>query len=156
MTTALAALDHNPLGAWAARRTGIAPAELSRESIAEYQLCAVRQTVAWARSESSFYAKHLAAFPSDWPHSLEEFVHAPLTSPANIVERGHEFLCVPQSEISRVVSLESSGTSGMRKRIFFTAADQELALEFFAHRSEERRVGKECLRLCRSRWSPYH
>ena len=21
---------------------------------------------------------------------------------------------------------------------------------------EERRVGKECLRLCRSRWSPYH
>ena len=25
-----------------------------------------------------------------------------------------------------------------------------------ATRSEERRVGKECLRLCRSRWSPYH
>jgi hypothetical protein len=23
-------------------------------------------------------------------------------------------------------------------------------------RSEERRVGKECTRLCRSRWSPYH
>ena len=23
-------------------------------------------------------------------------------------------------------------------------------------RSEERRVGKECLRQCRSRWSPYH
>ena len=23
-------------------------------------------------------------------------------------------------------------------------------------RSEERRFGKECLRLCRSRWSPYH
>jgi Spy/CpxP family protein refolding chaperone len=23
-------------------------------------------------------------------------------------------------------------------------------------RSEERRVGKECLNVCRSRWSPYH
>src|SRR3546814_13764921 len=23
------------------------------------------------------------------------------------------------------------------------------------HRSEERRVGKECVRTCRSRWSPY-
>ena len=23
-------------------------------------------------------------------------------------------------------------------------------------RSEERRVGKECVQLCRSRWSPYH
>src|SRR3546814_1145922 len=26
----------------------------------------------------------------------------------------------------------------------------------FARRSEERRVGKECVRTCRSRWSPYH
>ena len=25
-----------------------------------------------------------------------------------------------------------------------------------AERSEERRVGKECVSLCRSRWSPYH
>jgi peroxiredoxin Q/BCP len=28
--------------------------------------------------------------------------------------------------------------------------------EDFKSRSEERRVGKECRRLCRSRWSPYH
>ena len=31
-----------------------------------------------------------------------------------------------------------------------------VTLEPCCHRSEERRVGKECLRLCRSRWSPYH
>ena len=31
------------------------------------------------------------------------------------------------------------------------------AAEFREHvRSEERRVGKECLSVCRSRWSPYH
>ena len=29
-------------------------------------------------------------------------------------------------------------------------------LGFGAGRSEERRVGKECRPLCRSRWSPYH
>ena len=29
-------------------------------------------------------------------------------------------------------------------------------VSYLAVRSEERRVGKECLRLCRSRWSPYH
>ena len=38
--------------------------------------------------------------------------------------------------------------------------DQELCLDFDATitiaRSEERRVGKECRALCRSRWSPYH
>src|SRR3546814_14068119 len=26
----------------------------------------------------------------------------------------------------------------------------------FSGRSEERRVGKECVSTCRSRWSPYH
>jgi hypothetical protein len=31
-----------------------------------------------------------------------------------------------------------------------------LNLNFSIVRSEERRVGKECRRLCRSRWSPYH
>ena len=33
------------------------------------------------------------------------------------------------------------------------AADLRAAL---AERSEERRVGKECQSVCRSRWSPYH
>ena len=28
--------------------------------------------------------------------------------------------------------------------------------EEIAFRSEERRVGKECASMCRSRWSPYH
>ena len=31
-----------------------------------------------------------------------------------------------------------------------------LACHKIGERSEERRVGKECRRLCRSRWSPYH
>ena len=35
------------------------------------------------------------------------------------------------------------------------AAALKQTFDFF-WRSEERRVGKECLRLCRSRWSPYH
>src|SRR3546814_18518628 len=30
------------------------------------------------------------------------------------------------------------------------------ALGDAAHRSEERRVGKECVSTCRYRWSPYH
>ena len=37
--------------------------------------------------------------------------------------------------------------------------DRSFSLEHIRQeypRSEERRVGKECLRLCRSRWSPYH
>ena len=38
--------------------------------------------------------------------------------------------------------------SGLSLKRFFNTSGMK--------RSEERRVGKECLRLCRSRWSPYH
>ena len=33
---------------------------------------------------------------------------------------------------------------------------QEVFLRAWRGRSEERRVGKECTSVCRSRWSPYH
>src|SRR3546814_14712155 len=39
-------------------------------------------------------------------------------------------------------------------RAFFrVSAGNEIDIDF---RSEERRVGKECVSTCRSRWSPYH
>src|SRR3546814_12116650 len=36
------------------------------------------------------------------------------------------------------------------------AAPMALVLALLGRRSEERRVGKECVSTCRSRWSPYH
>src|SRR3546814_17459747 len=35
-------------------------------------------------------------------------------------------------------------------------ADADMAAVGAQQRSEERRVGKECVSTCRSRWSPYH
>ena len=40
---------------------------------------------------------------------------------------------------------------GIARRIEQTSGDL-----LSVKRSEERRVGKECYALCRSRWSPYH
>ena len=43
------------------------------------------------------------------------------------------------------------------RRAVSITTDKEVEVEYVSEtRSEERRVGKECLRLCRSRWSPYH
>ena len=36
------------------------------------------------------------------------------------------------------------------------AESRTFATVLFIVRSEERRVGKECASMCRSRWSPYH
>ena len=49
---------------------------------------------------------------------------------------GYGLMDDASDEVSYVSTVDASG-------------DQET-------RSEERRVGKECLSLCRSRWSPYH
>jgi phenylacetate-coenzyme A ligase PaaK-like adenylate-forming protein len=40
-------------------------------------------------------------------------------------------LCVSQDEIHRVVTLDTSGTTGEPKRIYFTREDQELTIDFF-------------------------
>ena len=63
-------------------------------------------------------------------------------------------------------SFASDNNSGVHPAIMeaLTRANRDHALgygddlwtEEACCRSEERRVGKECLRLCRSRWSPYH
>ena len=48
------------------------------------------------------------------------------------------------------------GKAGWRMP-FFTRLDKlSLGVMQVDVRSEERRVGKECLHACRSRWSPYH
>ena len=56
------------------------------------------------------------------------------------------------------LSLEESSFGGCGVEVFLGS---RLGLGLLSgldslSRSEERRVGKECLRLCRSRWSPYH
>src|SRR6187401_3818365 len=55
------------------------------------------------------------------------------------------------SDISELLSLESPTVPSSRRRRG-KAEVEGMSRE----RSEERRVGKECRRLCRSRWSPYH
>ena len=51
------------------------------------------------------------------------------------------------------VSLALGGVPGILPELPVATSPATRALKA---RSEERRVGKECLRLCRSRWSPYH
>ena len=56
--------------------------------------------------------------------------------------------------------MDTSGTAFRVAGIVDTGGSEDSIIyatnEDVNKRSEERRVGKECLRLCRSRWSPYH
>src|SRR3546814_8869694 len=52
----------------------------------------------------------------------------------------------------------AGGDPGLRARIVDRRGDDRAARDVAneALRSEERRVGKECVSTCRSRWSAYH
>ena len=74
-----------------------------------------------------------------------------------VVLKGHDY----KYEVSELIKLF---TSDFR---FIDVRDCMMVIEnsIFYHgdrlfsktvRSEERRVGKECVSTCRSRWSPYH
>ena len=46
--------------------------------------------------------------------------------------------------------------AALRQRYYYTAQGTSMPQGASAGGSEERRVGKECVTTCRSRWSPYH
>src|SRR3546814_1128737 len=50
---------------------------------------------------------------------------------------------------SAIGQIEGSATMPFYEHVFIARQD-------LSQRSEERRVGKECVSTCRSRWSPYH
>src|SRR3546814_16674896 len=57
-----------------------------------------------------------------------------------------------------MVTLGNGATAAVRKQISSLGANvlQLRPGQGFGRRSEERRVGKECVSTCRSRWSPSH
>ena len=65
--------------------------------------------------------------------------------------KDQEELRSKQTIMNNTINEIKNSLEGINSRI--TEAEEAEALPT---RSEERRVGKECLRLCRSRWSPYH
>src|SRR3546814_19044274 len=68
---------------------------------------------------------------------------------AHVIERTPQ-LARRQPEDSIVMFFALGGTA------FAYHADGAEAIRAGQMRSEERRVGKECVSTCRSRWSPYH
>src|SRR3546814_20477076 len=68
----------------------------------------------------------------------------------------------PQSQGVQAFGLAGVESNGKESRRLHQAAGQgragqsQPARRSCAGRSEERRVGKECVSTCRYRWSPYH
>ncbi len=118
-----------PLEPWIARKIGC-PGPLRRPEIEGYQLCQLNETLALARARSSFYRQHLASAPPALG-SLAALRDLSFTTARDLAAAPLRFLCVSQDEIRRVVTLDTSGSTGPAKRLYFSAGDQELTVDFF-------------------------
>ncbi|MCB9423410.1 MAG: phenylacetate--CoA ligase family protein [Ardenticatenaceae bacterium] len=119
-----------PLHSWIAQKIGCPPGALTRAAIEAYQLDKLNETLDLCRAKSPFYRQKLAGLPATLT-SLADLQALPFTTADDVRERPLSLLCVSQSDIARVVTLDTSGTSGTPKRLYFTAADQELTRDFF-------------------------
>ncbi len=114
---------------WQCERLGSSP-QKALEKLAAFQLTALNKTLAHAKLNSRFYKNHLKGV-KDIPN-FDAFEQIPFTLDQDIRGKSSWFLAVSQDEISRIVTLETSGTTAPPKRLFFTDSDLEVTIDFFS------------------------
>lgn len=143
MTGPAMAVRLTPLQPWIAAMIGATGPGLDRAHLQRYQLARLRSTVRLARQRAPFYRDRLRDLPdgADGPDTLRDFARYPFTTAADLAAHGPRMVCVGQDDVTRVVTtqeqqeqlaaLDTSGTTGTPKRLWFTESDQELTIDFF-------------------------
>lgn len=129
-----AGVERTPLESWIKAKIGSSSTgrEL-REELDLYQIRKIRETVDYVIARSPFYRRHFEGVRGADVNSLEDIAALPFTTAEDIRENDLRFLCVSRDEISRVVTLNTSGTTAHAKRIHFTEDDLELTADLFHH-----------------------
>ncbi|MGC1456417.1 MAG: phenylacetate--CoA ligase family protein, partial [Nitrospirota bacterium] len=113
-------IKKTPLDAWISGKIGAEKRKLTGQAIELYQLQKLRETIRLAYSRSPFYRNSLKGIAEKEITGLSDLMSFPFTTAEDIREHSLQLLCVSQDEIGRVVTLETSGTTGKSKRIYFT------------------------------------
>ena len=125
-----------PLEDWIQRKISKAREDsvpLTRSCLEAYQLQKIRENLLYVRENSPFYRRALSDAKTDFVQCFEDMAQLPFTTSDDLINHPFRFLCVSQSIIERCVTLQSSGTTGPAKRLFFTREDLEHTLDFFHH-----------------------
>jgi 7,8-dihydro-6-hydroxymethylpterin dimethyltransferase len=109
------------------------PGRLTESLLEQAQLEALRRTVVHARKHSPWYRKSLAGIEPKALQTRQDLVRLPMLSGRDLAEHGHLLLAVSQSRVSRMVTLQTSGSTGPPKRLAFSAKDLVSTMAFFGH-----------------------
>lgn len=100
---------------------------LTRSDLETLQLSRLNQLLLRVHERGSFY-RHLP----EKLCSLDELQTLPFTTPEMLADHSQNLLLTSQSQVSRVISGATSGTTGPSKRIFYTEKDTAHTIGFFA------------------------
>jgi len=113
---------------------------MTREGLEALQLRRLNETLARLKQRGGFYR--------DYPETLDTLAQLqtlPFTTAEDLAAHPEKFLLTSQSEVSRVISGATSGTTGPAKRVFYTETDTEHTIGFFAAGiSEMLSPGEKC------------
>lgn len=115
-----------------ARRLDL-PLPLNREDLERAQMAALRQTVIHVQAKSPWYRERLAGLDPADLKTPADLTRLPLMSSTDVGEHGLRMVCAPQRDVARIITLQTSGSTGAPKRLHFTATDLEATLDFFLH-----------------------
>lgn len=98
----------------------------------EYRLWQLKKTVRLAGEKSAFYRGRFqdAGFSPEDLRTLEDLRRLPFTDSSDLAGSSFPFLCTSQGEVEKPVTFYSSGSTGTRKRIFFSRRDIQKILDF--------------------------
>ena len=100
------------------------------ERLEAARLDALRDTLRRAFSLSRWYGHTLAGYDLDLT-CADDLRRLPFTTPEDLHDY-RAFLCVPQGDVQRIVTLQTSGSTSTPKRIAFTEKDLARTASFFA------------------------
>ena len=99
----------------------------------------IRQ-IEYAKANSQYYKQSLKQYSIN---SLDQLPLLPFTDAECIKSEGRRFVCIPASDIKRIVTVSSSSTNGPAKRIYFSRNDLERTVDFFCEGMQLMMKGKE-------------
>ncbi|MBQ9022555.1 MAG: phenylacetate--CoA ligase family protein [Eubacterium sp.] len=128
--TSCKTITRSPVDLWTAQRLQIPIEELSAEKLFAYQMQAARDLIAYLKKNSSFYKEQLKTIDANEIRTMQDFQKLPTTEESDLVGQEWKFQCVHPDRVRRMVTVPTSGTKGMQKRIAFTDHDLRLAMAF--------------------------
>ncbi|SHJ25974.1 DVU_1553 family AMP-dependent CoA ligase [Parasporobacterium paucivorans] len=119
-----------PVDLWTAEKLVIDTEDLSQQLLEKYQLNEIKKMLHVVKNKSSFYKELFCDYDPDSIETMEDFRKLPTTCEKDLIDQEWRFQCVNASEVQRIVTVSTTGTTGCRKRISFTQNDLKKAMEF--------------------------